>query len=51
VDQPAAAGAYKDWNEVAHGGYRRVGAERLDEWRLCRLTADALRRLAAQRPT
>jgi GNAT superfamily N-acetyltransferase len=40
-----------DWNELAQDVYRRVGAEQLDEWRLCRLTGDALRRLAAQRPT
>jgi GNAT superfamily N-acetyltransferase len=40
-----------DWNKPAQGVYRKVGAEQLDEWRLCRLTGDALRRLAAQRPT
>jgi GNAT superfamily N-acetyltransferase len=35
-----------DWNELAQGVYRRLGARQLDEWRLCRLTGDALERLA-----
>ncbi len=35
-----------DWNELAQGVYRKIGARMLDEWRLCRLTGDALARLA-----
>jgi GNAT superfamily N-acetyltransferase len=35
-----------DWNELAQGVYRKLGAQQLDEWRLCRLTGDALVRLA-----
>jgi GNAT superfamily N-acetyltransferase len=38
--------AVLDWNELAQGVYQRVGAEQLDDWRLCRLTGDALRALA-----
>jgi ribosomal protein S18 acetylase RimI-like enzyme len=35
-----------DWNELAQGFYRRVGSTQLEEWRLCRLTGDALARYA-----
>jgi GNAT superfamily N-acetyltransferase len=35
-----------EWNETAIGFYRRVGAEIMEEWRLCRVTGDALLRLA-----
>jgi GNAT superfamily N-acetyltransferase len=35
-----------DWNELAQGVYRKLGARQLEEWRLCRLTGDALHRLA-----
>ena len=35
-----------DWNELALGVYRRVGARRMDEWTVHRLTGEALRRLA-----
>jgi GNAT superfamily N-acetyltransferase len=35
-----------DWNEPAIGFYKRMGASVLDEWRLCRLTGDALARAA-----
>jgi GNAT superfamily N-acetyltransferase len=38
--------AVLDWNELAQGVYHRAGAELLDDWRLCRLTGDALRALA-----
>jgi hypothetical protein len=31
---------------LAMGVYRKLGAQHLDEWRLCRLTGDALVRLA-----
>jgi GNAT superfamily N-acetyltransferase len=34
------------WNELAQGAYRKLGAQQLDEWRLCRLTGEALERLA-----
>ncbi|MER6224506.1 N-acetyltransferase family protein [Streptomyces sp. 900105755] len=35
------------WNEPAIGLYRSLGAEFLDEWRICRLTGDRLKELAA----
>jgi GNAT superfamily N-acetyltransferase len=38
--------AVLDWNELAQGVYQRMGAKQLDDWRLCRLTGDALRALA-----
>ena len=31
-----------DWNEPAHGFYRRLGATPMDEWTVWRLTGDAL---------
>jgi GNAT superfamily N-acetyltransferase len=37
-----------DWNAPAIGFYRRLGAQVLDDWRVCRLTGDALQRLAGQ---
>jgi GNAT superfamily N-acetyltransferase len=40
--------AVLDWNELARGVYRRAGAAMLDDWRLCRLTGEALRRLAEE---
>ena len=39
--------AVLDWNESAIGFYRRLGADVMDDWRLCRLTGDALARVAA----
>jgi GNAT superfamily N-acetyltransferase len=39
--------AVLDWNESAIGFYRRLGAEMLDDWRICRLTGAALGRAAA----
>jgi GNAT superfamily N-acetyltransferase len=36
-----------DWNEPAIGFYRRMGADVMEEWRICRVTGDALARLAA----
>jgi GNAT superfamily N-acetyltransferase len=39
--------AVLDWNESAIGFYRRLGATVMDDWRLCRLTGDALARVAA----
>lgn len=35
-----------DWNEPAIGFYRRMGARVMDEWRICRLTGEALARVA-----
>jgi GNAT superfamily N-acetyltransferase len=37
-----------DWNELALGVYRRIGARSMDDWRIQRLTGDALRQLASQ---
>jgi GNAT superfamily N-acetyltransferase len=39
-----------DWNEPAIGFYRSIGAQVMDEWKVCRLSGDALARLAAQAP-
>lgn len=36
-----------DWNAPAIGFYRRLGAQVLDDWRVCRLTGDALENLAS----
>ncbi len=38
-----------DWNELALGFYRGLGAERMDTWLTHRLTGEALARLAAER--
>ena len=35
-----------DWNEPAMRVYRGIGATALDDWTICRLTGDALHRLA-----
>ena len=40
--------AVLDWNQPAIDFYRSVGADLLPDWRLCRLTGDALKRFAAQ---
>ena len=34
-----------DWNENAIRFYERMGASVMPEWRICRVTGDALRRL------
>jgi GNAT superfamily N-acetyltransferase len=39
--------AVLDWNEPAIGFYRRMGARVLDDWRICRVTGDALVHLAS----
>jgi GNAT superfamily N-acetyltransferase len=39
--------AVLDWNEPAIGFYRSLGADVMPDWRLCRLTGDALKRFAA----
>jgi GNAT superfamily N-acetyltransferase len=36
-----------DWNEPAIGFYKRLGADVLPDWRTCRVTGDALARLAS----
>jgi len=36
-----------DWNAPAIGFYESLGATVLPDWRICRVTGDALRRLAA----
>jgi len=36
-----------DWNEPAVGFYQRLGAQVMQEWRICRLTGDALARVAS----
>jgi GNAT superfamily N-acetyltransferase len=35
-----------DWNEPAIGFYQRMGVEVLPDWRICRVTGDALSSLA-----
>ena len=36
-----------DWNEPAIGFYKRMGARVMDEWRICRLTGEALGKVAS----
>jgi GNAT superfamily N-acetyltransferase len=36
-----------DWNEPAQAFYRRMGASILDDWRICRVTEEAISKLAA----
>ncbi|MBH8566899.1 GNAT family N-acetyltransferase [Nostoc sp. CENA67] len=38
-----------DWNEPAQAFYRSMGASILDDWRICRVTEEALTQLAAKR--
>ncbi len=40
--------AVLDWNQPAIDFYRSLGADVMPDWRVCRLTGDALRRFAAQ---
>jgi GNAT superfamily N-acetyltransferase len=35
-----------DWNQTAFDFYKGIGAQRLDQWVLCRITDGALKRLA-----
>jgi hypothetical protein len=37
-----------DWNDLAIGFYRRIGAKPMAEWTVFRLTGDALERLASE---
>jgi GNAT superfamily N-acetyltransferase len=41
--------AVLDWNQHAIDFYRSLGAEVLTDWRICRVTGDALGRLGANR--
>jgi GNAT superfamily N-acetyltransferase len=36
-----------DWNESAIGFYRRVGADVMSDWRICRLSGEGIDKLAA----
>jgi diamine N-acetyltransferase len=38
--------AVLDWNAPAIAFYRSIGAEVLDQWRICRLSGEALKRVA-----
>jgi GNAT superfamily N-acetyltransferase len=38
-----------DWNQPAIDFYRSLGADLLPDWRICRVTGDALARLGAVR--
>jgi GNAT superfamily N-acetyltransferase len=38
-----------DWNEPAVAFYRRMGAAIMDDWRICRVTGEALAALASRR--
>lgn len=38
-----------DWNSPAIAFYKRIGADILDEWRICRVTGDSLSTLASQK--
>lgn len=40
--------AVLNWNEPAIGFYKRLGAERLDEWNVYRLSGNELNRLASE---
>lgn len=40
--------AVLDWNRPAIDFYRKIGAIVLEDWRICRLSGDALERLAAR---
>jgi GNAT superfamily N-acetyltransferase len=40
--------AVLDWNEPALRFYKSLGTRVMDDWRICRLTGDALQRVAAR---
>ena len=44
---PRVEWAALDWNELALGFYDRLGARRMDEWRMLRLDGEALARLGS----
>jgi GNAT superfamily N-acetyltransferase len=37
-----------DWNEPAIGFYKKLGAKLLEDWRVCRMTGEALKQLAEE---
>ena len=37
-----------DWNEPAIGFYKKLGAKLLEDWRVCRMTGEALKQLAQE---
>jgi GNAT superfamily N-acetyltransferase len=37
-----------DWNEPAIGFYKKLGAKVLDDWKVCRVSGEALARLASE---
>ncbi|MBW4418843.1 MAG: GNAT family N-acetyltransferase [Myxacorys californica WJT36-NPBG1] len=39
-----------DWNENAIAFYQRIGATVLPDWRICRVTGDALQHMARPKP-
>lgn len=39
--------AVLDWNELAIGFYKRMGADVLPDWRICRVTGESLASLAS----
>lgn len=39
-----------DWNDLAIGFYRRIGAKPMDEWTTFRMTGSALRDIASRSP-
>ena len=39
-----------EWNELALGFYRELGARTMDDWRICRLTGAAIEALADPSP-
>ena len=40
--------AVLDWNAPSIAFYKSIGAQMMDEWKICRLSGDALGRFAAQ---
>ena len=44
---PRVEWAALEWNELALGFYHRLGARRLDDWRMLRLEGEALTRLGS----
>ncbi len=45
---PRVEWAALEWNELALGFYDRLGARRMDEWRMLRLDGEALERLGGR---
>jgi GNAT superfamily N-acetyltransferase len=47
---PRVEWAALDWNELALGFYDRLGARRMDHWKMLRLEGEALQRLGTGQP-